>query len=177
MPQIRIDKNSAFSTHTGLLGGIDFKDGVSLYNVSLRDAHRLATMVRVTDAETGQSVDAVSHGISTRGLDTTEATVFVAEAEKPADAVAPEAPEALVVTVEAGMILAEVIDKPVEQPEKNERKFDFDRATLEALADKKGIQGLREFAEKFQVRSVSISGIIDGLLAKKDAAEVIQGAE
>lgn len=43
--------------------------------------------------------------------------------------------------------------------------YDFTRASLEAVADKKGLAGLRPIGEQWSVKSNSINGMIDSLMA------------
>ena len=43
--------------------------------------------------------------------------------------------------------------------------YDFTRASLEAVADKKGLSGLRPIGEQWGIKSNSISGMIDSLMA------------
>ncbi|MBE0438044.1 MAG: hypothetical protein IBX56_19875 [Methylomicrobium sp.] len=57
--------------------------------------------------------------------------------------------------------------KPGEEVVALKRVFDFTEEALMDIADKKGIAGLREFAEPYGVKSNSIMGLIDALLSLK----------
>jgi hypothetical protein len=47
-------------------------------------------------------------------------------------------------------------------------QYDFTRESLEALADQKGINGLRELGKQYGIKGQSIVSIIDGLLGLKE---------
>lgn len=58
-----------------------------------------------------------------------------------------------------------VFDAPVIAEEAQPIVYDFTRESLEDTADKKGLAGLRPIGEKYGVKSNSIIGLIDNLMA------------
>ena len=56
MPIIKLNSHG-FHEYTGLLGGLEFVDGVSVDSVSRRDADRLGAICEVIDLDTGKQAN------------------------------------------------------------------------------------------------------------------------
>lgn len=124
-----------FERYTGQMGVINFEDGLSTNDVRLVDAIRMSA-VMICEWE-----DGTSPSIAQSILDNanTAAPMF----EK--------------VEVATKADVTEVATAAVSKPK-------FTTEELEAIADKSGIGGLRELAEKYDIKSNSIRGLIDALM-------------
>jgi hypothetical protein len=124
--------------YTAQMGAIFFVDGLSTTDVSRRDATRLAAVYRC-EYEDGTNPNVAQHLLDSMHTEavSTQATTVVTE-HTPEPAPAAQAPAA---------------GKPV-----------FNESALAAIADEKGIGGLRDIAEPMGIKGNSIRGLIDALV-------------
>lgn len=149
-----------YASFTGSLGNIQFEDAVSVGHVDFDEAMRLGGYMRIVEVdEVGNEIGPVSYAAEiarTRNL----TTKVVAPLER-GDPNAPS-PDA----AEQNGLSAPAPD-PVPEPEvaSDEPLPIYTRDELEAIADDKGIRGLREIGNALKVRNNSIPGLIDEILA------------
>lgn len=155
-------KQKGFEHYTGQMGAILFKDGVSVRDVLDIDRRRLAGVMYVED-ETGNQAPITQDA---------------------SDAVAPVGRDTVVQKATIERVGGDDSDvpqytKPVEEKPKKaqverletEITVRYSRDELEAIADAKGIGGLREIAEPLGVKGTSIRKLMDGILAIASKAE------
>ena len=136
---------------TGDLGGVEFVDGVTARDYPIAFIDRLSANFLIVEAESGAFA-----GLVTR-LAETAAIPFVAptDLEQMSDEQIAIANQAAVQKSARIVTLDEV----------------FTREQLEAIADKKGIAGLREIAAPYGVKDKSITGLIEAVLKAQDVAQ------
>lgn len=127
--KIRITE-PGWAGYTGLLGAVEFIDGVSADEVSRADASQLSAIVAVENVATGKSPSAAQMILDNYGL------------------------EAAVVSDVTGADAAPVPVSPVAHT----------KESLEGVADKSGIKGLRDIAEPLGVRGTAITELIEKIL-------------
>ncbi|MFM0095671.1 hypothetical protein PQQ87_08660 [Paraburkholderia nemoris] len=132
-------KQPGWESYSGQMGVIQFVDGVSVGDVLEIDA------VRVSAVMLCEWEDGTTASVAKRLVD---------EADTPAPSLERSKADDLAKVTAA-------------QPKKEKPKFT--EAELEKIADEKGINGLRELAEPFGIKSNSIRNLIDAML--KAAAE------
>jgi len=140
MPHV-ILKGKGWEGFNGLFGQYEFKDGRSVEDLPTLEASRLAAIAPI-ETEEGHNPSPSQQLIDMRDVRasdkrTTTRLVRDAESEKAAQK-------------------ANECDSAVPT---------ITREQLEAIADKRGINGLREVASEYGVTSKSIQGLIDGILA------------
>lgn len=160
MPYIKLDA-LGFENVTGFVGSIEFKDGVSVEPVAMREAERLGGIMRVVDAETGEELNAAK-GMSDRlkaakdedrvdnkptVVDDGEKTTS-SESQKESDEVDEQ---------EKQETSAQEVDKP---------KI-YTEAELADIADREGIAGLRKIGDELDVSDKSVRGLIAKILKKQ----------
>lgn len=121
---------------TGQFGVCEFKDGVSVGDVSTSDASFMASLVAIENIETGKSPNPGQ-------------TILDA-----ADMIAP---------VETKLQSKEESDAAAAQQ-------GYTREQLEAVADAKGIKGIREIADKLGFKGNSITDLIEKILTAQSGA-------
>lgn len=163
---------SGFDTYTGQMGVLYFKDGLSVNDVLPSDAVRVAGIIgaewedgspanvlerSLQNQHTPAPTDEQQRAMSAVDLSTTvlNADQAIAQAQAVAEmttgipTIVEEKSEPLVVDLATG--------------------FGHTKESLGALVDEKGIAGLRAVAEGYDVKSNSINGLIEGILAKVGA--------
>lgn len=140
-----------YETYTGQMGIIFFENGLSTEPVPFRDAARMAA-VMICEFEDGTSCNPAQRLLETalQEADSTRDTIDAPVAEEPAVLPAVEALVEIVMT------------KAVEKSAVPVRVYSRDE--LAAIADKKGISGLREIATPLGIKSNSITGLIEELV-------------
>lgn len=146
-------KQKGFENYTGQMGAILFKDGVSVRDVSEFDKRRLAGVMYIVD-ENGVQVSTrqdASDAVAVVGRDTKEQAPIV-------ERVGGDDSEMPVFThPEKKATKAE--------PKKVETSVRYTKAELEAIADEKGINGLREIASPLGIKATSIRKLIEEIHA------------
>lgn len=131
---------AGFENYTGQMGVTFFQNGLSVNEVSEQDARRMAAVLQC------ETVDGESMNVAQKLLDSmnTEAVVKNVDyaADEPKAEVKPE--------------------EPVEPVSAKAAKHTAE--SLAAIADEKGIAGIREIAEQFSLKGNSIAGLIDAIL-------------
>lgn len=166
-----------FENMTGVLGEIEFKDGVSIGDVSPMHMNRIGSAMRVerldggivTEAErytaskmkSAPMLEAMEHGVIAPEVKSEDADIDVEDEDD--------------VEEEDGVDVEEDADIDVEDDVEEEDGVEDEgegavattvsRADLEAIADEKGIAGLREVANKMNVKSKSIPDLIEKIMA------------
>ncbi len=161
MPVLKIVSQGR-QNHTGILGGVEFKNGVSTYSVSPRDAYRIGAIIKVVDAETGEPLSAILKQLQTRRMSAKQI-----EESQIADA---QAAQSQSTTEPQTQPTAAVVDAPVDAPVDAQAAPAADapkytREQIDAIADQ-GIEALRAFASPLGVKGVSIVKIVDELVKK-----------
>lgn len=139
-----------FKSFTGLYGSVEFKDGVSVGDVNAADANLIASIVGATFLD---------------GSEANECDKIVAMK----DLESPYRQSSRPLTVEEIKKLTEENNKrrlDVVEEEQEEIKI-YTKEELEAIADKNGIQGLREIASNYGITSNSISSLIYKILDRQ----------
>lgn len=141
---------TGYESLTGMFGEVEFVDGVSVHDVSPVQARFLASIVRI------ENIDGTDPGENARfqSAFNLEAQSFqlptLAELEaagKPAE----------VGQAQEAQVQAQVAEQ-------------YTQESLEAIADKGGIAGLREVADPLGVKGTSIAKLIEGILAAQAPA-------
>lgn len=132
---------AGWETYNGPLSEVEFKNGVSVTDVTQLQAERIAAAVRtvVLDAQGNEGEDP---GVAAQLVRMTAGTQKPREYEVPGENRAP--------------------------PAATQSEFNFTRESLEATADQKGINGLRVIADEFGIKSNSVNALIDKLMELKD---------
>lgn len=141
MSKIRL-ASPQFANFTGLFGGVNFVKGVSDYPVSPLDKRRLGAIIRIEDAEDGRQVGAA---VDSRVRDTKAPQIPDRKSEK--------------------NINLKPSDEVVIDPDAPKK---YSREELEAVADDKGLDGLREIAEPLDVKHTSVMGLIHKILEAQE---------
>jgi hypothetical protein len=133
---------SGWETYTGLLGDVEFVNGVSVEEVTNLQSIRLGASIRI------ESLDGAPQGMGQHLLNTNG---------NPAEVLEP---------------LQRGVDsdaKVEERPATSTNVRVYTRAELEKLADSGGISALRAVGDEMKVRGRSISDLIEGILKTQTA--------
>jgi len=149
MPKIKLT-GKGYDKMTGLFGNIEFVDGVSVEEVSRRDAERLGSLTSVIDVDTKEEMNAAK-GVEVR-LRSGEKTRNVESAESESGS-------------ETDSEVAET-ENSENSTEGNVEASDklYTEAELGNIADEEGIAGLRTIAESLNVSDKSVRGLITKIL-------------
>lgn len=136
-------KQAGFETYSGQMGVIFFEKGLSTTDVLPVDAVRISAVMQC-EWESGETSN-----VAQRLLD---------RADEPAP----------ILENNTGIEVPEVEKAEPQEPEQTDeqRVVEFTEEELAAIADAKGIAGLRELAEPFGIKGNSIRGLIDALVKK-----------
>lgn len=138
--------------YTGWFGQVEFKDGVSIEVVSHVDQMRLGAILRIESAEDSEEGTQINQGADLLRIRKTEAAA------------------AEVTKVGTGVNTGEETISAVELPI-------YTREQLEDIADKRGINGLRDIAKVYNVVGSSINTLIDKILKAQAPVESEQPSE
>lgn len=140
MAKYRIDE-VGYENFSGRMGAVEFKDGVSVSEITPQQVSALGCIVRLVEVESGQTVGATSDFLNVKDI-----VLPVLERH--------EDPE------------QDVVQPAVLEEEVNHiaPKY-YTRQYLESVADKDGIAGLRELATKYGIKGISIASLIGELLS------------
>jgi hypothetical protein len=151
---MKIKLAGVYADFTGAFGVLTFVDGLSTDDVSALDGRRMGTLVPCT-TEDGQ--DPMSHMVDWNdvGIPMSVPPEFtrlttVADQQRAIAKANPEAPK---------------VEAPVA----------WNREKLEALADARGIAGIRVLSDPLGLKGTSIKGLIDQILSGKVAVDDTQG--
>lgn len=163
-----------FNDLTGEIGGIEFKDGVSVENISRRDADRLGACFKVEDADTGAQCNA-SDSVSRKLKEESGVVQNTREAHKKrmaenAEVEVTDAPETSENDEQKASDDADAQKDESEQTDpESEVVKKYTEAELTVIADEKGIAGLREIAKPLGVNGTAIAQIIPKILKAQEA--------
>jgi hypothetical protein len=136
--KIRIDE-VGYESYTGILGLVQFENGVSVTDVSQGELDRMAAVLRVVDADSDKQLGAL--------VDYATASQVGFEQEG---------------KLETGTGFVAVDGTiPASNAVETEK---YTQEELEALADKEGITGLRAIGDSLNVKDTSIKGLIGSIL-------------
>lgn len=148
MQRIRIVE-PGWDRYTGILGAVEFKDGVSVEPVAKHEINRIGAALRIEGVESGEQENS--------GVDILRSWSNRAKVEN----------------------LPRASEKADETPEKTEKDGESEQKAdekpahvwteeeLAAIADEKGIAGLREIAEPMGVKGRAIAELIREILNKQ----------
>jgi len=136
--RIRITQ-AGFEKYTGQMGILFFEDGLSTHAVAFKDANRISA-VMTCEFEDGTSCNPAQRLLDTKGQ---EAIVGRETIEM----------------TEAGVSIAP-LSAPAAPAQQAASTASYTVAQLEAVADDKGIAGLREISDPLGIKSNSIVGLI-----------------
>lgn len=156
--------------YTGMLYQFEFVDGVSITDLTDAQAAMIGAVMRVENVESGQQVGAGVDAINARSVTLSDAQ---AKEKVTADQTAIDNPP---IAPPTGQIDADHIDvssievqtAPVEQDDQGETdasEMPWTADSLAAIADAKGIAGLRAIAEPKGIKGRSINELIREILA------------
>ena len=154
-----------YETYTGFFGIVEFENGVSTHDVSSIEASLLSSILQVEDADTGEKVGQNELERQNWGR-AAESTRLPTQAEIDAENGAGS------IDMETLGAVAQAIVNLI-TPEKKT----YTREELEAIADKRGIAGIREVADQFDIKGTSIVKLIDAIMAAQAPAEVTEKAK
>lgn len=140
-----------FEKYTGMLGDIEFQDGVSVERLGRMQIDRIASAMRC------ESHDGVQLGAAARLVQGKHMGAPNVNSHQ----VAVKAPDAM----ESHPVKAEDPESP--EPSTN-AKF-YTRDQLEVIADAKGILGLRQIAEPLGVKARSVNELMDEIVKAQGA--------
>jgi len=151
---MKIKLAGVYADFTGAFGVLTFVDGLSTADVSALDGRRMGTLVPCT-TEDGQ--DPMSHSVDWNDFgipmsvppEFTRLTTVAEQRRIEAASASPEAPK---------------VEAPVA----------WNREKLEALADARGISGIRVISDPLGLKGTSIKGLIDQILSGKVAIDDTQ---
>lgn len=138
--KIRIDE-IGYENYTGVLGLVEFVDGVSVNDVAEGEVNRMAAVLRVVSVDSEKQLGALVDYAAASQVG------FEREGEH---SVGMDSPAAFV-GVDASI------------PEGSSKET-YTQEELEALADKEGINGLRAIGDSLNVKDTSIKGLIGSIL-------------
>lgn len=141
--KIKIDE-TGYENYTGRLGIVDFVDGVSVNDVSLGELNRMSAVIRVVSLEDGKQVGTLAN------FEQSDVVPFVTET--PSEVAGDENTGG-----EGG-------EGGNDDKTGNEGGDVYTQEELETVADKDGIEGLREIADPLGVTDKSIKGLITKIL-------------
>lgn len=151
-----------FENYSGQMGMILFKDGLSVYDVSERDALRLSAMFGCV-WDTGASVK-ITQWVQEPSAPVGRST-YRAEVREEREIVGGNDGDTQYVE-----------DNSSDIPVKVTRYYTLEE--LEKIADDKGLKGLREVAKPLGIKGTSINGLIQDILAVAGrAVEAEEGTE
>lgn len=175
-----------WETYSSDLGCTQFKDGVSLAEVSRAEALRLGAFISVIEIdEDGNELGQISPAIDVLRQTKVKATVnaglervqakptFSEEVENLNENIVLTAEEQRIRDVrlaqkqneEAGRMIADAVASTVAAPALHTE------ASLEAIASEKGIAGLRDVAAPLNVKHTSVKGLMSEILVAQAAAQ------
>jgi hypothetical protein len=153
-----------FAGYTGPLGGYLFKDGVSVDPIPLRNALRIGATIEAVDENDVQlspstypvgvnlgAVEAVTQNLQTEAAVQAEYVPETSTAEASTIDITPER-----IVREDGTVVVT-----------------YSQAQLEAIADKRGINGLREIGDALGVKGRSMAELITNITVAQSGKPVI----
>lgn len=146
---------------TGFIAEVEFKDGVSIEDVTRREADLIASAMR-TEAVDGDTPLAAARSVAGKDV-----SAEVVKALKRGDEDT-EADESVEIEVPEGTEVEGVDEVPEDEEVQDavavEAPSTYTFEQLAAVADEKGIVGLREIAAEFGVKGRSVKDLIGNIL-------------
>lgn len=148
---------SGMERYTGNFGGFEFVDGVSVEDIPKNDILRLGAIIAVVDAQNPKQQQSQGQVELENWDKTAQVVTYQTLADKGAE--------------KGGVERIEEAPKPT-RPAGN-----YTRESLQAIADEKGIKGLREIAGDYGVKGTAIVDLIEAILVAQDGAAPAQVTE
>lgn len=148
--------SGAWAEYTGTLGGYYFENGVSKDSIPLRAALRIGASMDAYD-QNGVRLHPSNYAVA-EGAGSVEAGVVTLETEgaKPVPVYEPVSTVSDAKEIDLTPTREVSADGVV--------KVTYTRAQLEGIADKKGINGLREISDPLNVKGRSVTELIDKIV-------------
>ncbi|SFJ50850.1 hypothetical protein SAMN03159338_1606 [Sphingomonas sp. NFR04] len=165
--------SAGWENFTGNFGfKAQFQNGVSVEDLDARQINRIASSVKVVDAETGEQI-----GPAMLALRMHHSPITVVEQAKTLDIVkrTDEIDRAALIEAEAARKAEEKVALEAAQAKATELDADFviyTRAELEAIGGNDGIKGLREIGKPLGVNGRGIRELVEEIL-KAQAAQAV----
>ena len=159
-----------FNKINGFVGDIEFENGVSIEDVTTREANAIASAMR---AETFEEDGGPIGGAADVAAKDTKAPVVtpLSRQDDLEEVIVPKGSEVIGVdevpedeTIHEAVAVESEVESEVE-PESEDvsaKGYTFDGLAL--IADEKGIAGLREIADPLNIKGRSVKDLIDGIL-------------
>lgn len=159
--KVKITKKG-YEYFNGMFGHVEFKDGISVQEISQPDAERLGCIVPIVKWEGDKEGEAVSIAATVGKGASQRAEVKAARLRADQLEVEKE--------LEAEISDSAEVDAKVEVEQSTQERV-YTIAELETVADKEGMPGLREIADPMGVKAKSIKELIDAIIkAQREAA-------
>lgn len=155
--QVKVEiREKGWDGYTGPLGSYQFVDGKSVDSIPIRAALRIGGSIEAYD-ENGTRLHPSTYVVadSPSSVGATTIRYPTGDEEPAAEEYKPETTETKVEQIDL---------TPVREMVGGKIKETYSRAQLEAIADKKGIDGLREIADKHGVKGRAVVELIGKIL-------------
>lgn len=149
--------DQGFANMTGLLGTVEFVDGVSVDEVSKAEAARLGTILSIECVESGVNPSITQQMVDLHHKNTEEMGLVFANITQ--GSIAPE------VAADQPEVVAQI--EPLTPVRSTVLSYDYTEDQLDTLVKSQSIAGLRAFAEQYDVNDRSVAGLIQKLMALK----------
>lgn len=154
-----------WENYTGQLGIVNFVDGLSTEDVPRFNALRISATL-LCEGEDGSALSLTQEIIDKADDEAPimEEHLGTDEPETPVEEESTPEPEA-----EPGPVSEPAVEAA---PEVGDHRI-WTQAELEAIADEQGIKGVRQIADSLDIRSNSIAGLINEMIAKGFATKTV----
>lgn len=149
---------AGFESYTGQMGIIMFENGMSVTDVLPNHAKRIAAVIGA-DWEDGSSANVGDHYMQSMHM---PAPMPNEQREQGKD----QAEQAQILSGASAVVYDSTKDTIAKETKADVLSRIYTSDELAAIADDKGIAGLREVAKEFDVKGNSIHSLIDGIMAK-----------
>lgn len=149
---------SGYENYTGPIGPYEFEDGVSVHQIPRVDRDRLATAFEFVEYE-AEGDEHVPAGVAYRLI---ALSGVRAQVNEPLQRQTEE---------------EKAVEQTVVESSKDQDHTIYTRAELERIADKRGIGGLREIGDKWDVKSREIMKLIGMIIQAQDTWLAIRDAK
>jgi hypothetical protein len=169
MPRIKLI-GKGYDKFNGPLGVFEFLDGVSVEDLSKRDADRIGSLVPTVNYESGEEVNAGKSFDEATNSMTVDSVMEASNLQKTTLATSTSEDEP---TKDEDSENESTEDEDSESEDEDEDLEDgavavfYTEAELGEIADTEGMDGLRDIAENIGVKGTSFTSIISKILSKQ----------
>jgi Ran GTPase-activating protein (RanGAP) involved in mRNA processing and transport len=167
MPRIKLI-GKGYDKFNGPLGAFEFLEGVSVEDLSKRDADRIGSLVPTVNYESGEEVNAGKSFDEATNSMTVDSVMEASNLQK--TTLATSIPEDESTTSEDETSEDEDSEDETSEDEDSEDEavvMLYTEAELGEIADTEGMDGLRDIAERLDVKGTSFTSIISKILSKQ----------